>query len=260
MKISSITAPNPGPFTLDGTRTWLLGETAVIDPGPAIQSHVEAILAAMPGLEVILITHRHGDHAPAAVPVAQRSGARIFAPPGVLDDSSVDRRLHGGEWIEIGDERLQVVHTPGHTGEHVCFVTQDGDLFTGDTILGSGTTAIFPPDGDMSDYMASLRKLRALGPKRIFPAHGPERDDAIALIDEYLRHREDRERQILAALDRPLGLSELREAIYRGLHPGLAKGAEAQLSAHLTKLEREGRIAREGERWVAAKTLPSGWM
>ncbi|HWW62493.1 MAG TPA: MBL fold metallo-hydrolase, partial [Thermoanaerobaculia bacterium] len=182
MNIRSITAPNPGPFTLDGTRTYLIDDTAVLDPGPAIESHVDAIRAAMPRLRTIFITHRHGDHAPAAVPLKRATGARIVAPRDVLDDDAVDVRVRGGEVVD----ELEVLATPGHTGEHVCYLTSTGDLFTGDTILGAGTTAIFPPDGNMADYIHSLRMLRARNPRRIYPAHGPVRDDAVALIDEYI--------------------------------------------------------------------------
>src|SRR5581483_2522196 len=154
VNIRSITAPNPGPFTLDGTRTYLLGDSIILDPGPAIESHIDAILAEMPRVRSIFITHRHGDHAPAALPLKERSGAQIIAPPGVLD--ATDRIVSDGEVIE----GLEVIATPGHT------------------ILGSGTTTIFPPDGNMRDYIASLRRLRAREPKRIWPAHGPTRDDA----------------------------------------------------------------------------------
>ena len=197
MIIRDITAPNPGPFTLNGTRTYLLGDSTVIDPGPAIDSHIDAIRAAMPNLRTILITHRHPDHAPAAVPLKRATGARVLAPRGVLDDSIVDRWIAGGEAIPIEDESLEVIATPGHTSEHVCFLTAAGDLFTGDTILGEGTTAIFPPDGSMRDYIASLRHLLTHNPKRIFPAHGPTRDDAATLIEQYIAHRLEREQQVL---------------------------------------------------------------
>src|SRR4051794_40959135 len=143
--IRDLLAPNPGAFTLSGTRTYLLGETAVIDPGPDIESHIKAIRTAMPKLLTILITHRHGDHAPAAVPLKRLTGARILAPHGVLDDNSVDQRISDGERIAVEDETLEVIATPGHTSERVCFLTTSGDLFTGDTVLGEGTTAIFPP-------------------------------------------------------------------------------------------------------------------
>jgi len=239
MKIRSITAPNPGPFTLDGTRTYLIGDSAVLDPGPDVASHIEAILAAQPRIETILITHRHADHAPAAIPLKARTGARIFAPRGVLDD--VDRRLSGGEFVEIDGVAIEVIATPGHTNEHVCYLTPDGDLFSGDTILGEGTTAIFPPDGHMGDYLRSLATLRARSPKRIHPAHGRTRDDAVALIDEYIAHRLERERQVLAAIAAgATTIPEMRKRIYPNLDPRLEQAAEIQLRAHLIKIEEEG--------------------
>jgi len=238
LNIRSITAPNPGAFTLDGTRTYLLGEHTVIDPGPLIDSHVEAILEAMPKIDTILITHRHADHAPAAAPLKKRTGARVFAPLDIADE-----RLRGGETINVDGTRVEVIATPGHTQEHVCFLTGDGDLFTGDTILGTGTTAIFPPDGSMRDYMESLRKLRARNPKRIHPAHGPTRDDAVKLIDEYIAHRLERERQVLDALASGAKTpGEIRKHIYVDLDERLHKAAEIQIEAHLIKLREEGRL------------------
>jgi glyoxylase-like metal-dependent hydrolase (beta-lactamase superfamily II) len=243
MKIRSITAPNPGPFTLDGTRTYLLGETAVLDPGPAIGSHVDAIREAMPGLQTILITHRHGDHAPAAIPLKTATGARIIAPRDVLDDSVVDERVAGGERLAIEDVAIDVIATPGHTNEHVCYLTSEGDLFTGDTILGAGTTAIFPPDGHMGDYIASLRALRERSPNRIFPAHGPTRDDAVALIDQYIAHRLERERQVIEALAAgATTVEEMRARIYPDLDPRLHGAAEIQITAHQIKLQEEGAV------------------
>ena len=241
MNIQRITAPNPGPFTLDGTQTYLLGDTAVLDPGPAIESHIDAIRAAMPGLQTILITHRHGDHAPAAEPLQVATGARIIAPRNVLE--RVDQRVSGGEILSIGGCDVEVIATPGHTNEHVCFLTSDGDLFTGDTILGAGTTAIFPPDGHMGDYLRSLHTLRARNPKRIYPAHGPIREDAVALIDEYIAHRLQREQQVLDAVAAgATSIPEMRARIYPELDPRLHRAAEIQLDAHLIKLREEGRV------------------
>lgn len=243
MIIRSITAPNPGPFTLDGTRTYMLGETAVIDPGPAIDSHVEAIRAAMPRLRTILITHRHADHAPAAVPLKSATGARIIAPPGVF--GAVDQRVDGGELIDVDGQSIEVIPTPGHTYEHVCYFSSDGDLFTGDTVLGAGTTTIFPPDGNMRDYVESLRRLRALNPRRIFPAHGPVREDAVALLDEYIAHRLERERQVLNALrSGRKTIADLRALIYPDLSRELRAAAEFQVKAHLEKLAAERRVKR----------------
>ncbi|HYC58896.1 MAG TPA: MBL fold metallo-hydrolase [Thermoanaerobaculia bacterium] len=245
MNIRALLAPNPGPFTLTGTQTYLLGDTAVLDPGPAIDSHIEAIRAAMPHLRTILITHRHGDHAPAAVPLKEMTGAEIIAPRDVLDDSVVGRRVSGGESLDVDGTRVAVIATPGHTNEHVCYFTADGDLFTGDTILGTGTTAIFPPDGHMGDYLRSLHTLRALQPKRIHPAHGPMREDAVALIDEYIAHRLERERQVLAAVaSGATTTQQMRATIYPELDERLHRAAEIQITAHLIKLVEEGRVDR----------------
>ena len=236
MNIRSVTAPNPGPFTLDGTRTYLIDDFAVLDPGPAIESHIDAIAEAMPALRTIFITHRHGDHAPAALPLARRTGARIVAPRGVLDET--DQIVSDDDVVD----GLRVVATPGHTNEHVCYFTPEGDLFTGDTILGAGTTTIFPPDGHMGDYIRSLRRLRELQPRRIFPAHGPTRDDAVALIDEYIAHRLEREQQVLDAIAAGARTpAEMRARIYPDLDPRLHGAAEIQIRAHLIKLEEEGR-------------------
>ena len=245
MNIRAILAPNPGPFTLTGTQTYILGDSAVLDPGPLIESHILAIREAAPRLHTILITHRHGDHAPAATALKKISGARVIAPRDVLDDSVVDQRVHGGESLDIDGTRIDVIATPGHTNEHVCYLTPDGDLFTGDTILGTGTTAIFPPDGHMGDYLRSLETLRALQPKRIYPAHGPIREDAVALIDEYIAHRLQRERQVLDAVGSgATSVPQLRAIIYPELDEQLHRAAEIQLTAHLIKLVEEGRADR----------------
>jgi glyoxylase-like metal-dependent hydrolase (beta-lactamase superfamily II) len=242
MLIRSILAANPGPFTLDGTRTYLIGDEGVIDPGPEIASHIDAIVEAAPRLRTILITHRHLDHAPAAVSVKRRTGAQIWAPPGCLPAHEVDHLLTDGQVISVGSLTLQTIATPGHTSEHVCFITPDGDLFSGDCILGSGTTTIYPPDGDMTDYMRSLARLRTVAPRRILPGHGPIHQDALALIDYYIAHRLEREAQIIAALRAPSTVPAMRHGIYPDLQPALEHAAEIQLTAHLTKLLREGRV------------------
>jgi len=247
VKIRDIVAPNPGPFTLSGTRTYLIDDFAVVDPGPAIDSHIEAICEAMPKLKKIFITHRHADHAPASLPLKRLTGARIVGPEGI----EADHIARSGEIIE----GLEVIATPGHTSEHVCYLTPDRDLFTGDTILGEGTTAIFPPDGNMSDYIRSLEKLRQRNPRRIFPGHGPTRDDAIALIDEYIAHRMQREQQVIDALRAGAHtIPEMRRRIYRELDERLYGAAEVQIYAHLIKLQDEGRVdARDGAYYVSPR-------
>lgn len=243
MIIRSITAPNPGAFTLNGTRTYLLGDSTIIDPGPAIDAHVDAIRATMPALRTILVTHRHADHAPAAVPLKRATGARILAPRGVLDDTLVDQWVANGETMAIDDETLEVIATPGHTSEHVCYLTSAGDLFTGDTVLGEGTTAIFPPDGSMRDYIASLRMLLTRKPARIFPGHGPTRDDACAWIEHYIAHRLEREQQVLDSIAAgSISTATMRERIYPDLDPRLHGAAEIQIGAHLIKLRDDGRV------------------
>jgi hydroxyacylglutathione hydrolase len=136
-----------------------------------------------------------------------------------------------------------VIATPGHTNEHVCYLTAGGDLFTGDTVLGEGTTAIFPPDGHMGDYLRSLALLRSRNPKRIYPAHGPIREDAVALIDQYLAHRRERERQVLEAVENgATSIADMRKRIYPELDVRLHRAAEIQIEAHLIKLREEGRV------------------
>ena len=244
MKIETIRAPNPGPFTLDGTNSYVIEEALIIDPGPAIESHLDALLRAAPFLDAIFVTHRHADHAAAVPELKRRTGARVFAAAQV---AGVDHVLRDGETFPVGKEAVEAVATPGHTAEHFCFLTSAGDLFTGDTILGEGTTAVFPPDGRMGDYLASLRRLLERRPAIIYPGHGPSREDAAAWIEHYLQHRAMRNRQILNALQTsPRALADLRAIIYPDLAAGLHGAAEAQLTAHLVHLIERGEV-REAE-------------
>lgn len=248
MKVRTLVAPNPGPYTLDGTRTYVLGDSVVIDPGPEIGVHVEAILAAAPALASIFVTHRHRDHAPAAGSLRARTGAKLYAPASVVPVP--DHSLRDGEVFPLAGTTLEAIATPGHTGEHFCFLTSEGDLFTGDTVLGEGTTTIFLPDGDMTAYLASLRRLRERTPRRIYPGHGPVREDAVALLDHYVAHRLSREGEIVAQLAVGAGdIPDLRRRIYPDLHPALHRAAELQIEAHLEKLAREGRARHAASAW-----------
>lgn len=239
IRITTILAPNPGPFTLDGTRSYVLNGEVAIDPGPLIESHVRAILEAAPNLSDIFITHRHEDHIPAAARLKQDRSATISAPAGVLNGIS-DRVLRDGAISQSGSVRLEELATPGHTAEHFCFLTPGGDLFSGDTILGEGTTIV---EGHMRDYLASLKRLRQRNPRRIYPGHGPVREDAVAWIDYYIEHREQRERQILDAIRRGAQKPQkIRRLVYPDLDPRLHRAAERQIAAHLEYLQERGLI------------------
>ena len=249
MKIETLIAPNPSPYTLDGTRTYVIYGAIVVDPGPSIDSHLDAIVAAAPKLAAIFVTHRHDDHAPAAEPLRARTGAPLYAPTGAVPDAILDHEVVDRGHYRFGELSIEAIATPGHTAEHFCYLTPDGELFTGDTVLGEGTTVIFPPDGDMGDYMATLQKLIDLQPRMICPGHGPLRSDAIALLQQYLDHRRQREKQVLAALAQNATVDALRKTIYPDLDARLHLAAELQIEAHLLDLQRRGVVQRDEMRW-----------
>ena len=241
MRVDTVRAPNPGPFTLDGTRTYVLDRNVVVDPGPSIASHVDAVMEHLDRAPLVLLTHRHPDHVPAAEDLRQRAAATVWGPRGA--GVPLERVLTGGELVEWRGVTLRVVETPGHTAEHLCYLGGGGELFSGDTVLGSGTTAILPPDGNMGDYLASLRRLREMGPVTIYPGHGPVREDAVQLIDEYLEHRRMREEQILEGIRNGAdSVAELRARIYGELDAALWEAAESQISAHVDHLRDQGKV------------------
>jgi glyoxylase-like metal-dependent hydrolase (beta-lactamase superfamily II) len=246
-RVRRILAPNPGPFTLEGTNTWVVGEdpSVVIDPGPDDTGHILAVLDEAERVGAILLTHHHPDHAPGATRLSQAAGAPVHAfRPGVGE-----RGLADGELIEAGPVRIRTVHTPGHAPDHVAFLLEpEGFLFTGDAVLGRGTSVIDPPEGDMAAYVRSLGRMLDLGPKTIYPGHGPVIFTPRGKLEYYLRHRADREGQVLASLaqgkQRP---EEMVPAIYGGeVPPDLFPAAARSVLAHLLKLEREGKAARTG--------------
>ncbi len=247
MNVRILLAPNPSAFTLDGTRTYLLGTDVVIDPGPAMETHVERILEEQPELTTIFVTHRHSDHAPAASLIkARRQNIRIIAPAGAMDAQFIDDLLIDGACYETASTTICAIATPGHTAESFCFLTSDAGLFSGDTILGSGTSAIFPPDGRLSDYLHSLAKLRKLNARVIYPGHGPQVDDPSTLIDGYLAHRQKRLSEIRSVLDAgPSSIPALREKIYPPMSGELQRAADAQLLAHLIYLVEQGQVREE---------------
>lgn len=248
MKIETLLAPNPGAFTLDGTRSYVLERSLVVDPGPSIASHVEAIALLLEHPRAVLLTHRHADHVPAALDLKQRMDIEVWGPAGVGID--LDRTLREGDVISAGGSSLTVIETPGHTVEHVCYLSSEGDLFTGDTVLGEGTTVVLPPDGDMGAYIRSLQRLRSLDARRVWPGHGPMREDVASLLDGYIAHRRERESQIVSVLTSGArSIRGLREVIYAGLDARLHEAAESQIEAHLIDLEARGVVREEEGRY-----------
>jgi glyoxylase-like metal-dependent hydrolase (beta-lactamase superfamily II) len=246
-RVIRVLAPNPGPFTLEGTNTWIVGEdpSVVIDPGPDDAGHILAVLEEAGSVGTVLLTHRHPDHAPGAARLAEAARATVLA----FDAREGARRLIDGETVPVGDLQLRVIHTAGHTPDHVCFLLEpEGLLFTGDTVLGRGTSVVNPPEGDMAAYINSLQHLRRLGARSIYPGHGPVVFDATAKLDEYLAHRALRERQILAALaaGARTALEIVPEAYQDDVPPEMHPAAARSVLAHLLKLERERRLTRVG--------------
>ncbi|MDQ3463587.1 MAG: MBL fold metallo-hydrolase [Actinomycetota bacterium] len=201
-----VVARNPGPMTLDGTNTWLLGDTdglVVVDPGPDDAVHLE-LVADRGRIERVLLTHRHADHSEGARRLYELSGAPVYA--------SDPEHRHGGGGdlvddyvIEAGGLRITVLTTPGHTSDSVSLLLDDGStraVLTGDTILGRGTTVVAHPDGLLADYLASLRRLAGVGDAIVLPGHGPELPSIVTAAEEYLVHRAERLDQVRAALDR----------------------------------------------------------
>ena len=264
--VRRLLAPNPSPFTYTGTQTYIVGdgEVAVIDPGPDIQAHVDALTAALEGERVaaILCTHTHRDHSPAARLVQAATGAPIVGcAPLSLEDSGPradaafdpdyrpDRVLGDGETLAGEGWTLEAVATPGHTSNHLCFALREtGALFSGDHVMGWSTTVVAPPDGDMADYMASLDKLRARDDSVYFPAHGPAVTDPNTHLDRLIAHRRGREAQILAHLQAGEGrIPAMVADMYRDVDPRLHPAAGRSVLAHLIDLEARGVVRRDGE-------------
>jgi glyoxylase-like metal-dependent hydrolase (beta-lactamase superfamily II) len=226
-EILRIVAPNPGPMTLEGTNTYLYGSgpCVVIDPGADIEAHLDAVRAAAEqrgGIDVVLLTHGHGDHADGA----GRLGVEVVLPG--------DGDEHAG---------LRAVATPGHAPDHVCLMTGDGVCFSGDLVLGAGSTFVPPDGGSLAAYMDSLRRMQAEPMELIAPGHGPWITDPAAKLAEYVEHREMRERRLLAALERG---ERSREALlaeaWSDVPPELREAAAMVMDAHLDKLRAEERL------------------
>ena len=265
--IARVLAHNPSAFTYYGTQTYLVGddEVAVIDPGPDLPEHLDALVEAIDGRPVvaILCTHTHRDHSPAARPLATRTGAPVIGCAALALESvgpradaafdfdyAPDRVLEDGEAIEVDGRALTAVATPGHTSNHLCFAYGDA-LLTGDHVMGWSTTVVVPPDGDMAAYMASLEKLRARGEATYYPAHGPPVTNPGQYVRHLIGHRMQREKQILRIVgEEPRTIAEIVERAYPGLDPRLVAAAGGSVFAHLLDLKARGLVEQAGEQWT----------
>jgi glyoxylase-like metal-dependent hydrolase (beta-lactamase superfamily II) len=261
--VCRIVAPNAGMMTGPGTNTYLLGlrEIAVLDPGPDLEAHLQALLRAAQGLiRWVVVTHTHPDHSPLAARLAAQTGARLVgvAPPG---DGRQDMTFkpdwtpRDGERLQLGDLALTAIHTPGHASNCLCYLLErERLLFTGDHVLEGVSPVILPPDGDMSAYLDSLDKLAHCDFERIAPGHGSVLDGGKRMLAWLREHRLARERQVLQHLARaPATLDELTPAVYADVPADRHSWAKLTLEAHLIKLARDGRAVLCEGRWRIIK-------
>ena len=252
--VARVLAPNPSPMTLTGTNTYLVGRQtlAVIDPGPDLPEHLDAIVAAVEArglLAVSLVTHHHDDHLPAARRLRERLGVPIA---GHAELPGVDRPLRHEERVVVAGATLRAIETPGHTDDHVCyFLEEERALFSGDLIAGMGTVVVGAGRRDLARYLASLELVGTLEPRVILPGHGPLVQDAAAKIREYVEHRLGRERQVVAELERGARtVDEIVATIYADVRPDLHPAAARNVRSHLWKLEAEGRAEERDGAWL----------
>ena len=254
--VQIVLAPNPSPITLEGTNTYVVGERmpVVIDPGPDDIEHLERVLDAAGQPSVVVLTHTHPDHAEGAERFAAMARAPLAAYGHASGVCSTAAPIADGQRIDIDGTFLVALFTPGHSSDHLSFVFEaERALFTGDHVLGRGTSVIAAPDGDLADYMASLERARAVGASRLYPGHGPVIDEPRAVLDYYIEHRLERERQVLAALEAgDERIEDMVARIYVDVDPVLHPAAALSVRAHLDKLAREGAVRVEGATWRRA--------
>lgn len=264
-RIIRVTARNPGTMTGPGTNSYIVGaaeQCAVIDPGPADDRHIQALIDAAPGpIRYILVTHTHRDHSPGATPLKSATGALLLGrttPHRHWQDPSFapDRELHHGDRVTVTTgATLRVIHTPGHASNHLCFLLEEERiLFTGDHIIQGSTVVIDPPDGDMAAYITSLQSLLREPLAHLAPGHGTLIPRPHSAIQSLIQHRHQREAKVLANLPSrqyPADLPALVQTVYDDVSPQLHSLAERSLLAHLLKLESERRALRVADGWAA---------
>ncbi|MCZ6829056.1 MAG: MBL fold metallo-hydrolase [Gammaproteobacteria bacterium] len=260
-RVRRVVAPNPGVMTGPGTNTYLLGTeaVAVLDPGPLIDEHVEAILAAADGkIRWIVATHTHPDHSPAWQPLQEATGAEVIGAKPWDDMFQDDTFAPGVEvthdyLLQTDEFTLRAIHTPGHVGNHYCFLLEEeGMLFTGDHIMQGSTVVIVPPSGDMRAYIDSLKLLLDYPIKSLAPGHGSVIEDPEAAVNWLVDHRLKREQKVVDGLQqlREANLDELVLVVYDDVDSGLHSMAKLSMTAHLIKLQQDGRVqCSDQERW-----------
>ena len=254
--VTRVLAPNPSGMTLDGTNTYLVGapgsgQAVLVDPGPDDPGHLAAVEAALAARDArcvaVLVTHHHGDHAEAAQPWGERFDAQVAAARADVAGAR-GRVLEPGERLTLAGTALDVVPTPGHTGDHLAFRVESGAVLVGDHVLGRGTSVVTHPEGDVVAYLESLRRVHELGPSALYCGHGPElTEDPTAVLDFYLAHRAYREAQILDALTGgPCTVDQLVETLYAAYPREVWPAAAQSTRATLAKLLAEGRVEDDG--------------
>ncbi len=251
-RVLRVRADNMSPMTLDGTNSYIVdaggGQAIAIDPGPLIPEHIDALeLTARENeltIAAIAVTHGHPDHAPGAALLAARTGAPVYAHREARFPH--DRTIGDAEWLAVGHSGLLAIDAPGHARDHLVFwLEEERALFTGDVVIGSGTVVVAPPGGDMRAYQATLERLRRdyRHAARIYGGHGEEIEDVARKLDWYIAHREERERQIVAALTGGAAtIPQIVAHVYHDVPHALWPAAGRQVLAHLIALEREGRV------------------
>jgi glyoxylase-like metal-dependent hydrolase (beta-lactamase superfamily II) len=253
--ISRIVANNPSVMTYHGTNTYLIeaeGGFVVLDPGPDDEGHLGDVLRATGGqVSAILLSHTHADHLGATAALKARTGAPTFAFRVSADpEFGADRLLDDGD----GVAGMIALHTPGHASDHLCFVRPDGTVFTADHIMSWSSSIVSPPGGNMTEYFRSLRLMLARDDRLYLPGHGPPLPEPRAYVQALLDHRQKREDAILAALhDGPQGTWPLVDRLYSKTDPWLRRAAERNVTAHLLKLQAEGRVEEKGEAWATRR-------
>lgn len=257
-RVRRVLGLNPGLMTGPGTSTYLVGERRpiLVDTGAGVAEYLPLLTRFLAtervgGIPRVLLTHRHRDHM-GGVPDVRRAYPRIPVAKLVVNDPSLPVRMEpltDGAVIRGDGVTLHVLHTPGHASDHLCFyLEEERALFTGDLILGGSTSVIPPDDGDLGDYLASLRRLLDLDVQRLYPGHGPVLEPARPVVEEYLAHRLERERQIVDSLAAGAEtVDEIVSRVYRDVAASLHPVARQSVQSHLVKLEREGRAARRPE-------------